>query len=150
MIFISHRGNINGINKNEENKPEYILHALSNNFDVEIDIWYVNGSFALGHDHPSFFIDEKFLNNKKIWLHAKNIEALNQLNIRGLHCFWHQNDDVVLTSKGFLWTYPGKQLTKNSICVLPETLSTFTYDCAGLCSDFILKYYNEFNKSNNF
>jgi hypothetical protein len=150
MFFISHRGNLNGINQYEENKPSYIFSALEKNFDVEVDIWFVNSSFFLGHDKPQFSINEDFLNNKRIWFHAKNIEALNQLNIRGAHCFWHQNDDVVLTSKGLLWTYPGKQLTKNSICVLPEISNTLTRDCAGLCSDFILKYYNEYNKSNNF
>ena len=149
MFFISHRGNLNGINQQEENKPNYILNALSKNFDVEVDIWFSDGSFFLGHDKPEYPVNEGFLNNKKIWFHAKNIEALNQLNIRGLNCFWHQNDDVVLTSKGFLWTYPGKQLTKNSICVLPEKLKLPVVDCAGFCSDFILKYYNEFNKSNN-
>jgi hypothetical protein len=150
MFFISHRGNLNGINQHEENKPNYIFNALSKNFDVEVDIWFTDGSFFLGHDKPEFSINEEFLSNKKIWFHAKNVEALNQLNIRGLHCFWHQNDDVVLTSKGFLWTYPGKQLTKNSICVLPEISNLPVVDCAGFCSDFILKYYNEFNKSDNF
>jgi hypothetical protein len=146
MIFISHRGNLDGINKNEENRPNYILNALEKNFDVEIDIWYVDGSFLLGHDKPEFSINEEFLNNKKFWFHAKNIDALYQLNTRGLHCFWHQNDDVVLTSKGFLWTYPGKYLTNNSICVLPEISNSLTTVCAGLCSDFILKYYKEFSK----
>ena len=150
MFFISHRGNLDGINKQDENKPNYILNALKKNFDVEIDIWYINGSFFLGHDKPDFYINEEFLNNKKIWFHAKNIEALDQLNTRDLNCFWHQNDDVVLTSKGFLWTYPGKHLTKNSICVLPEISNSSIVDCAGVCSDYIIKYYNEFNKSNNF
>ena len=150
MIFISHRGNLSGINKNEENKPEYILNALNSNFRVEVDIWYKDGSFSLGHDRPDYLVKEDLLHNKQILFHAKNIDALYQLNVRGLHCFWHQNDDVVLTSKGFLWTYPGKKLTKNSISVMPELSNDVNFDCAGLCSDFILKYYNEFNKSSNF
>ena len=34
--------------------------------------------------------------------------------------FEHQEDDVTLTSEGYIWTYPNKQLTDNSIAVLPE------------------------------
>ena len=45
MLFISHRGNIDGINVKNENKPSYILNALKNNFDVEVDIWLIDNSF---------------------------------------------------------------------------------------------------------
>ena len=37
-----------------------------------------------------------------------------------IHCFSHDKDDVVLTSQNWLWVYPNKKLTENSICVLPE------------------------------
>ena len=33
-----------------------------------------------------------------------------------------------------------KQLTLNSICVLPEQSNTKIFNCAGICSDFILNY----------
>ena len=56
------------------------------------------------------------------------------------HYFWHQKDDITLTSKGYFWTFPGKKLTKNSICVLPEWNSLRKFNCAGVCSDFISKY----------
>mgnify|MGYP005995747501 FL=1 len=52
MIFISHRGNINGIIKERENTVSYINEALSTGFNVEVDIWYKNKSFYLGHDNP--------------------------------------------------------------------------------------------------
>ena len=60
----------------------------------------------------------------------------------GAHCFWHQEDDVALTSRGFLWTYPNKRLFSNSICVLPEIQDTDLpkIDIAGVCSDFIAEY----------
>jgi hypothetical protein len=32
-----------------------------------------------------------------------------------IHCFWHQKDDFTITSQGFIWTYPGKPVCKNSI-----------------------------------
>ena len=59
------------------------------------------------------------------------------------HYFWHQNDDYTITSKGFIWTYPGKKLLPQSICVLPEIVNYKTIDCLGICSDFILKYKND-------
>ena len=39
MILISHRGNITGIEKDSENKPDYIFNALNKGFNVEIDIF---------------------------------------------------------------------------------------------------------------
>ena len=45
MYLISHRGNINGIHKNDENKPEYINNALGQNYDVEVDVRYHDGKF---------------------------------------------------------------------------------------------------------
>jgi len=38
MILISHRGNINGQNLEKENSPDYVLEALSKNYDVEVDV----------------------------------------------------------------------------------------------------------------
>ena len=145
MIYISHRGNLNGINPKQENKPSYIFDALERSFDVEVDVWFVKGKFYLGHDEPKDLIDDKFLKIKKLWFHSKNIEALYELTKLNVKCFWHQNDDVTLTSNGFIWTYPGKPLTEKSICVLPELNNIKTFNCAGICSDFILDYYNEQN-----
>ena len=78
MIFISHRGNINGKIKKLENNPDYIRSAIKKGFDVEIDVWFKNG-FYLGHDKPQFKVSKKFLENKKLWCHAKNQDALANL-----------------------------------------------------------------------
>ena len=56
------------------------------------------------------------------------------------HYFWHQNDNVTLTNKGYFWTYPGQRLFENSICVLPEISNYNDFPCKGICSDYILKY----------
>lgn len=143
MIFISHRGNLNGRNANKENKIKYITTALEKNFDVEVDIWYLNGSFYLGHDEPEEMVDFEFLKMKGLWFHAKNIDAFHELLKLKLVCFWHQEDDVTLTSNGYIWTYPGKPLTSNSICVLPEIEKQSNINCAGICSDYILDYFNK-------
>lgn len=39
MIIISHRGNLFGTDRKNENRPEQIKKALKEKFDVEIDVW---------------------------------------------------------------------------------------------------------------
>ena len=145
MILISHRGNLNG-KSNMENRPGHINKALWQGFDVEIDVWYIDDEFWLGHDIPQYKIEENFLENPRLWCHAKNIDTLYKMTSNSLiHSFWHQDDDVTLTSRGYLWTYPGKQLTEKSICVLPEfedkkSKVILPKNVAGICSDFIVKF----------
>ena len=57
MFFISHRGNLYGPNKKEENKVDYINEAIKKKFDVEIDLWFVKNNFYLGHDEPKHKIN---------------------------------------------------------------------------------------------
>ena len=42
MKLIAHRGNIFGSDTSKENSPDYIDEALSKEFDVEIDIRFIN------------------------------------------------------------------------------------------------------------
>ena len=140
MKLISHRGNLNG-KTDEENNPN-LIDKILNNFDVEIDFW-IKDDLYLGHDFPEYKIELSFLRKKGLWIHCKNIEALKfckQYNIENNY-FYHQNDDVVLTSNGYFWTYPGKKLTEYSIAVLPE-LKKFEdiQTCFGICTDFVLNY----------
>ena len=61
------------------------------------------------------------------------LHHLLELNI---HCFWHQEDDVTLTSRGYMWTYPGKKLFYNSICVMPQK-PLLEKNYLGICSDYV-------------
>ena len=140
MIYISHRGNLDGKSEKDENNPEYVMNAVKKSFDVEIDVWFKEGNFFLGHDDPKFTIERHFLEKKQFWCHAKNTEALYELSKMNCHYFWHQEDDYTITSKGIIWAYPGKKLTSNSICVLPELFYKNIYHCLGICSDYIQKY----------
>lgn len=151
MRFIAHRGNVTGRNVPFENSPDYIRHALDLGFDVEVDVWCEGSKFYLGHDEPQHEIRMEFLHGHRMWCHAKNIEALAYMRSDDrIHCFWHQNDDVTLTSQGYIWTYPGKQLTEKSVCVMPEWTATTHKDhpysdisllhCSGICSDLITYY----------
>ena len=141
MILISHRGNINGKIPSSENNPKYIQEALDQGYNVELDIWYKEGLW-LGHDYPKHKIDLEWLLNRRneLWIHAKNYEVINKLIDYDLNIFWHQNDDITLTSKNYLWVFPGKQPIKRSIAVLPELNDDDVSSCKGICSDYILKY----------
>ena len=151
MKLISHRGNINGRNPERENSLDYVLEALEN-YEVEIDVWFIDDKWYLGHDKPQYEIHKNDIRIRKhrLWCHAKNIDALYRLGnmnegFTNHRYFWHQGDDVTLTSTGHLWTFPGKQLTLKSICVLPENANYSDEDlknCYGICSDFIEKYEN--------
>jgi len=146
MIYISHRGNLTGKKPEMENKPSYISDALNQGYHCEVDVWFVNNKFMLGHDEPKygfpFVLFRSFYN--KLWIHCKNLEAISALNdfpeTHLLNYFWHQNDDVTLTSKGYIWAYPGKQPIKSSIAVLPEIHNDDITHAIGICSDNIKKY----------
>jgi len=144
MKLISHRGNISGRNISLENDPHYIENAIHLGYDVEIDVWYECDRLWLGHDEPEYKTTIGFLlvNADKLWCHAKNGQALVEMKQHPeIHCFWHQEDDFTLTSRGFIWTYPKKLLYYNSICVLPELGYTGNLDtCHGICSDYIKNY----------
>ena len=145
MIYISHRGNIDGPNPKLENNPTYIEKALGKGYNVEIDVWLIGEYIYLGHDCPGYWVESTFLTNEGLWCHAKNIEALHYMvNICNINCFWHQSDTVTLTSHNFLWTYPGNALlTDRSIAVLPEMGSwdiSQLKGCYGVCTDYISNY----------
>jgi hypothetical protein len=140
MILISHRGNIDGPNQYKENSPHYIKEALSLGYEVEVDVWCEDGCFWLGHDSPFYKTDYKFLMCEKLWCHAKNIDALIEMKKYAIHYFWHEEDTVCLTSKNYIWAYPGKQPIKNSIAVMPELYKEDVHLCRGVCSDFVSQY----------
>ena len=144
MKIIAHRANLSGPNTSTENSIPAINVALYHGFDIEVDVWYKNNKWYLGHDKPLYLVDESFLQNKKLWCHAKNLEALNaMLKNKKIHCFWHQNDDFTLTSKGYIWTYPYKETIDNSVIVLTNKKDKIPKKCFGICTDFPLSYINE-------
>ena len=144
MKLISHRGNINGPNKERENSPEYIEESIDLGYNVEVDLWYDKGKFFLGHDEPQYEIPFEWLEQwcHRLWIHCKNIYTAQILkDYNHIHYFWHQEDDITLTSFNYLWTYPGKELWADSICVMPEInkqeIPNYIY---GICSDYISNY----------
>ena len=102
---ISHRGNTKGREPSRENHPDK-LNEVSNYNYVELDVWFENDQYWLGHDKPEYRTTLDFLKNDKFFCHAKNIPALIGMWTNGVHCFWHENDQITFTSKGYAWKYP--------------------------------------------
>lgn len=146
MKLIAHRGLTKGPNSSLENHPKQIASALAQGYDCEVDFWVVEHSchnrYYLGHDRPTYEIDWDFIEQPGLWIHAKNLTALYLLGADNkLNFFWHQEDDFTLTSQGHIWTYPGKNLTSSSVCVMPEwqdpKFENLNKSCFGVCSDYI-------------
>ncbi len=147
MKLIAHRGLINGPDPKIENHPDQIQLALAEGFDAEVDVWYSRDTgFMLGHDNPTYPVNLEWLDQTGLWIHAKNLDALALLS-SNRNVFWHENDEHTLTSKGYVWSSPGKgTASANGIQVMPEhCMSRHSIDftdivlqpCYGICSDYV-------------
>ena len=141
MIIISPRGNLNGPNPEKENSPDYLKYSIDSGISVEVDLWWKENNFYLGHDKPQFLVSEKFLEEIKndAWIHCKNLEAVCKLMFTDYHWFWHENDKITLTSKGHVWWYPGYEI-KNGIIVDKKQKINFDINILGVCTDYPLDY----------
>lgn len=151
MKLIAHRGNTEGNQPKLENKPSYIDRALNDElFEAEIDVWYVNKKWWLGHDEPQYKLKYEWMyaRHQQLWIHCKNIEALAQFNSPDLgsissyfNYFWHQDDSYTLTSFGYIWAYPRKEVPEGGICLFPkETNVKINPKWGGICSNFVEDY----------
>jgi len=149
MRLISHRGNVDGKYPQYENLPEYVEKAMSLGYDCEIDVRFIDGEWFLGHDKPQYKIDLDWIieNNLKLWVHCKNVEAIQEfkrleewVQLKSINYFWHQEDDVTITSQGFVWAHPKIQPPNDSIAVMPDNYKWDLKNVLGICSDFIAKY----------
>jgi hypothetical protein len=137
MKIISHRGNLKG-KSDYENNPMQVGAVLKMGMDCEIDLWVKNKKYFLGHDEPLYEVKRSFLKQKGLWIHCKNLEALEQVPQK-TNYFWHQTDDFTLTSKGYIWTFPEKNIGKKSVIVdNAENWKDKNYNCFAVCTDWIL------------
>lgn len=151
--IISHRGNLNGPNRETENTPLAIAAALLYGFDVEVDIHWHQGQLWLGHDLPQHPLPMRHVHDSRIWFHAKDPEALLRLHSLATNCFSHDEDPYVLTHHGYIWFFHGPRLpARRAIAVLPETgLSRFGAQAndfkqyLGVCTDYPHRYQQELN-----
>ena len=137
--LIAHRGNIKGPNKDLENNPEH-LNKILKSYDCEVDLRYSENrsQFYLGHDEPQYKVELEWVikNKNKLWIHCKDFSSLNILNKNNydLNYFWHDKDLFTLTSKGFIWTYPGQKVESKSVVVLRDN-DSLPVGAYGICSD---------------
>ena len=140
--YISHRANLYKKELKRENKFKHIDEVISQGFDCEIDLWLIEGKLFLGHDSPDTEITYKNILELKnyLWIHCKNLEALTYLTKikeNNLNYFWHQKDDFTLTSMNYIWTYPGKKVSTNSVIVDLNHSKIIEKTLYGICSDNI-------------
>ena len=77
-----------------------------------------------------------------MFLHCKNIKAVEQLYETHYNWFWHEKDAMTLTSLGEIWCYPGHYI-KNGITMVKEKIDSTWKDTTpsnikGLCTDYPL------------
>ncbi|MCA8971036.1 MAG: hypothetical protein KDC95_14685 [Planctomycetes bacterium] len=141
MKLIAHRGNVAGRSPHE-NAPGHIDAARALGFDVEVDLWVQGSRFLLGHDRGEYEVPLEFLLAEGSWIHCKNVRAVDAMIEAHAHWFWHEEDERTLTSRGVVWTYPGRALSRGAIAVCPELAADdWKLDVAGgICSDHVLDW----------
>lgn len=151
MIFISHRGNLDGVNPDRENSPDYIMECLNEGFHCEVDLRMKDGKPHLGHDRADYRTNAEFLRDSRLWIHVKEYDALVWLkeNCPTSKYFCHESDKYTLVSNGMIWSH---DLTNamNSFCVIPllSREEVKSYDQTGfgaVCSDYILDCVRKFS-----
>ena len=155
MIYISHRGNIDGVIPERENALDYIQEAIDAGYDVEIDLRMKNEQPHLGHDYAQYPVTEEWLwqRRERLWVHVKEYAALQWIFQRPLmqpvRYFCHESDRFTLVSNGWIWSH---DLTNrmNSKCIIPllskESVESYNNtDFGAVCSDFILDCVKKFS-----
>lgn len=156
MIFISHRGNLNGVNPERENSPSYIEECLAKGFHCEIDLRMKDGIPHLGHDTPDYSVTAEWIRKRwyYLWIHVKEYEALIWLmnTCPDTNYFCHESDRYTLVSNGMIWSH---DLTNQMInkCVIPllskEAVAGYTQNgFYGVCSDYIYDCVKKFGNKN--
>lgn len=143
MIYIAHRGNLTGPDPENENNPDVIRKVLEG-YECEIDLWRFGRNWFLGHDQPRYRIPRGFLEHDGLWIHCKNISALDWLT-RGeshLNFFWHDRDLYTITSCGYVWGNIGSPLISSLVVNYPGPprrgeRSLLPKRTTGICSDYI-------------
>ena len=158
LKLIAHRGLLDGPCLEKENNIKIILSNIKEypNIINELDIWIDSEEIYIGHDYQKNKIKPKILfeHSKNLILHIKGIKltsekSLNIFNnvLSNCHFFTHQEDDFVITNKGWIWSHPRNGFVKNTICVLPEKIESIDSaikknkfkSLQGICTDYPLK-----------
>jgi len=127
--ILLHRGN-NGLDNLNENDPATINIRNTEGYAVECDIWFRDNKWYLGHDVPEYevFDIKGFLSERSNLIHAKDGETFAKLvkycRERGFNneIFYHTSEDYVISTRGTIIAYPGKELYDKNLCMMPENI----------------------------
>ena len=143
MKIISPRGNVRGPIPEKENRPSYIDCALGNGYDVEIDVWSIDGEFWLGHDGPQYKVTWNwfFKRQDNLWLHCKNAQSAKDCSV--FQSFCHTGDPYSYTSNGKIWLHDTEQ-TFDDKTIIPllewDLVDSFKHNIDevpyGICTDY--------------
>jgi hypothetical protein len=147
--ILLHRGN-NGLDNLNENDPATINIRNNEGYAVECDIWFRDSKWYLGHDAPEYevFDIKEFLSERSNLIHAKDGETFAKLvkycRERGFNneIFYHTSEDYVISTRGTIIAYPGKELYDENLCMMPESMGRNITDIeqkniGEICSDRI-------------
>lgn len=148
MYFIAHRGNTTGPQPTFENKIDYLRHAYYElGHGVECDVYTHKNKLYLGHDEPDTPVTTEiaeFIKQRKVFVHSKDVESLPALITMGCNVFFHKTDDVVFTSHGNIWCFPGVYVNdiKNAVWLDLhwEPLTRKRLTCMAVCGDDVKDY----------
>ena len=139
---IAHRALVNGPDKTIENDISAIVDRCSRGLYSEIDIWYKDYKWYLGHDAPEKQISLPYLLSPYLFIHAKNVEAFHELqklsDIHGLNLriFYHTEEHYALTTRGETIIYPGLPEKEGWLYMMPERTQLVLQSCSMICSDY--------------
>jgi len=159
MQLISHRGNRNGPNPNEENNINYIENTIKAGYNVECDIWVIDNFIYLSHDIPNkndlgkiISIDWLHSYQEKLLVHCKNKEAIKLMMDKCVvEWFAHDKDRWITTSCGN-WICYGEEseiINDNLVIVMmPEhhNIREIPRGIYGICTDFVENYKDKYGK----
>lgn len=148
MRLIAHRGNVSAPEPDKENTTTFIERSLADGYDAEVDIWRIEGELFLGHDAPENLVNLGWLLQWQgnLWVHTKNLQALDFLIGYGLRVFYHQQDKhTVIGNTQLIWSHDVSEATERSIIPLLgmediEKYKDLNMKFYGICSDYVWRF----------
>lgn len=140
MKIYSHRGNLSGKDP-RENEPAFLLDCIALGFHVEVDLWFADGAYFLGHDEPTHRIDLADFDREEVIFHLKNAHVPH---LERADAFAIENDPYVLTRRGLLWMNYGQPANPQGVMCSPELVgdprpvaefARSVRHAAGICTD---------------
>lgn len=126
--FIAHRNNLDGKFAPDENKPEKIDELNRKGIPCEIDVWYRDNTYWLGHDAPETQVTFDWLMQylPLRLIHCKDWKSLDKLHREcgrlgyNVNLFYHTVEDYAMTSRGQIIVHPDQPCLPDSIEMMPE------------------------------